>query len=152
MVACQTACDNCDACKVFSWDQDQSICNLFNDYRSVTGYGGSSDHYIDNFLPSTRTYVKPFAQNDYITPWAPAGKMGAQQFATLLGAAVINVGPYQTMNNVDCRAACQNDPKCQGAFTFGQSCNLYDNTLDVNSDIEDATSLYNGYVKIKSTL
>jgi len=157
VAACQEACSSTPECMVFSWSSGDNDCKWYKDYRSVTGYGGDSNHNINNVAPTTRTYVKAFAPTAYITPWAPAGTMGTQQFATFINATVDSrVKPYATMANADCYSECQSNPKCKGTFYQQQAdgsttCNLYD-TLDPNVDIIGASSDYGGSLKIKSTL
>jgi hypothetical protein len=142
---CQGFCQSNPNCKVYDYDTGTNQCVVYEDYKSVRGYGAFGSHYIDRPASdgSHTTYVRPFGSGD--------PEMGSAKMAWL-DAKVINATPYGTCSGSDkCRNLCLSDSACQAAYCNNDVCAFYSN-IDFVKNIDKGTYADATFLKIKSTL
>jgi len=148
---CTKFCQSKSDCAVY--DYDGTTCVVYNDYRSVRGFGGFSSHFIDRVTPdkSHMTYVVPFSSNS---------EMGTGKMAYMYNAKIKDsIQPYTTCKAVNdsgtnCADQCLNDDKCQ-AIGINQQTPLTGylySGINYSDDIAPGPQDSFLYVKVKSTL
>ncbi len=152
--SCANVCAASLTCKVYDYDSVTKQCTTFNDYRSVSGYGGLGSHYIDNVdsTGGTRsTFVRPFSSKD---PEMGTGKMAIVQGAKVAQKpyrSVLTGGLYQFQSVAN---QCLSDPSCQ-AVTCGSSsiggCDFFKQGVSYTKDIVGADSTIFSFLKMSPT-